>query len=335
MKHIAKYFTAVVVILGLVACSNQRFGTVTQGDHFGQNVSYNNKVDVLWVVDNSNSMSQHQQKIAEQVSAFVSALKNSGMDFHIGVTTMDMSSSGEKGRLLATPLGSPAVLTKSTPNMISVLQQRLQMGDGGSSVERALEATKAALSEPNLSGANAGFRRFDPSDKTKGAVLAVIYLSNEDDESGSAVPDPVAFFDSVSVDSQYVNEAPQWVVSFIGTTPEDPACQTVPWTKEDGLAYINLAQKSGGGVASICNGNFSAAISNIKGHILTMMTEWHFPKTPVESTIKVFINGVQIPNDATNGWTYVATRKVLQFHGTAIPPINSSIDVQYTQDFSQ
>lgn len=334
MKNIAVIFTTLVAVFSLVGCSQQKFGTVDQTNHFGQSATYNNKVDILWVVDNSNSMAQHQQRIAQEVPGFINALKATGMDFHMGVTTMDCSSSGEDGRLVAAP-GTPTYLTNSTPNMVSILQQRLQLGDNGSSVERALEATKNALTEPLASGFNAGFRRFDAADPTKGAVLAVIYLSNEDDQSGSAVPDPVAFFDAHAVKSQYVTDMPQWVVSFIGSTPDDPSCKTVPWTKEDGLAYIALANKSGGASSSICSGDFAAALKNVQGHILTMITEWHFPKTPVESTIRVFVNGNEIANDPVNGWTYVAARKVIQFHGTSIPGLGASIDVQYTQDFSQ
>lgn len=317
-----------MVLLAAIGCSQQQFGVLPQNSKFSQEPHYNNKVDVLWVVDNSNSMLQHQQKIADQVSGFINALKSTGMDFHMGVTTMDVSSTGEKGRLLATPLGSPTVLKNSTPNMLSILQQRLQMGDGGSSVERALEATKLALTEPLASGYNSGFRRLK-SDRTEGAVLAVIYLTNEDDESGSAVPDPVDFFNKNSVISNY-SGLPQWVVSFVGTIPDDPSCSTVPWTKEDGLAFINLANKSGGGISSICNDNFAEAIANIQGRILSVLTEYYFRKDPLVSSIKVYIDGVQIPNDPTNGWTYFDTPKPrIRFNGTAIPPIGSNIVVDF------
>lgn len=325
MKHTVTKITAVFVFFATLGCSEQQFGIIEQEKIFGQQVDYNNKVDVLWVVDNSNSMLQHQQKIAEEVSAFINALNRTGMDYHMGVTTMDVSSSGEKGRLLAAT-GTPTVLTRSTSNMLSILQNRLQMGDGGSSVERGLEATKLALTEPLVSGTNKGFRRLS-SDKAKGAVLAVIYLSNEDDESGSAVPNPVAFFDTNSVVNKYGDA--QWVVSFIGTTPDDPTCSTVPWTKEDGLAFISLASHSGGGVSSICSGDFATALANIKGHILSMMTEYRFDKAPLESTIEVFINGVPVPKDPTNGWTYIQARRVLRFNGSAIPPIGSTIKVDY------
>ena len=328
MKHMITNLMTAGAILTLVGCSNQQFGVVPDNKIFGQQVDFNNKVDILWVVDSSNSMAQHQQKIAEQVSIFLNALNSTGMDYHIGVTTMDVSASGEKGRLISLPLGSPTVLKRTTSNVLSVLQQRLQMGDGGSSVERALEATKLALTEPLVSGSNAGFRRLS-SDKATGAVLAVIYLTNEDDESGSAVPDPQAFFDSHSVLTPWGD--PQWVVSFIGTTPDDPNCSTVPWTKEDGLAYIALAQHSGGGISSICSQDFAGALTNVKGHILSMMTEYRFNVAQIESSIVVHINGQFIPKDPVNGWTYIASRHVLRFNGSAIPPMGSTINVVSTK----
>lgn len=317
-----------IALLAAAGCSQQQFAVVAQNNKFAQQAHYNNKVDILWVIDSSNSMLQHQQKIAQQVSGIINALKSTGMDFHMGVTTMDVSSTGEKGRLLATPLGSPLVLTNSTPNMLAILQERLQMGDGGSSVERALEATKLALTEPLVSGYNKGFRRLK-SDRSEGAVLSVIYLTNEDDESGSAVPDPAAFFNNNSVISSY-SGLPQWVVSFVGTIPDDPSCSTVPWTKEDGLKYIALANESGGGISSICTDNFAEALANIQGRILSVLTEYYFQKDPLESSIKVYIDGVQIPNDPTNGWTYFASPKPkIRFSGSAIPPIGSTIQVDF------
>jgi hypothetical protein len=327
MRNITRHFIfgiAAACLLLTTACSEHQFALMDTELSFGQTVTYNNKVDILWVVDSSSSMSQHQQKIAEQVSVFVNALRNTGMDFHIGVTTMDMSSTGEKGRLLNTPTGTPTVLKASTGNLTSILQTRLQMGDGGSSIERALEATKLALSEPLKSGYNVGFRRDD-------AVLTVIYLSNEDDESGSAVPDPVAMFDGFSYQSMWGDE--QWVVNFIGTTPEDPNCTTVPWTVEHGLKYIELAEHSGGSSNSICSGDFSSALTNIKGHILTMITEQYLGvKKPQVNTIKVYINGQLIPQGATNGWTYHADRNSIKFHGTAIPPVGSKVFIDFVQE---
>lgn len=329
MKNITIRFTVALACLWLMGCSQQKFGVLDNDTSFNQTPTYNNKVDILWVVDDSTSMSPFQQKIAQEVPNFVSALKATGMDFHMGVTSMDCSSTGEKGRLVAAA-GTPLVLTNSTPNLVSILQQRLQMGEMGSSVERGLEATSDALTEPTASSSNAGFRRLN-SDGT-GAVLAVIYVSNEDDQSGSAVSDPVAFFDSQSV--QTYGE-PQWVVSYIGTTPDDPTCKTVPWGTEYGLTYISLANHSGGAAESICNGNFATALTNVKGHILTMMTEYHFAFTPVESSIVVKVNGQLIPNDPNNGWTYISSRNVIQFHGSAIPPVGARVDVSANKDISQ
>ncbi len=46
-------------------------------------------VDFLWVVDNSRSMEDKQQALAEAIPAFLKQLKNSGLDYRVAVTTTD------------------------------------------------------------------------------------------------------------------------------------------------------------------------------------------------------------------------------------------------------
>ena len=106
----------------------------------------------------------------------------------------------------------------------------------------------------------------------------------------------------------------------------------MPWTVEHGLKYIDLANYSGGAVASICNDDFASAITNVQGRILTMMTEWFFPRPPQEATIAVYINGQALAKSASNGWTYDSTRRSLKFHGSGIPPAGSKIKVDFVQE---
>jgi hypothetical protein len=72
------------------------------------------KVDILWVIDNSGSMCQEQQKLREKFDEFVSEFGEKNIDFNIGVTTTHMEPNHSyepvavPGRLQATPQPVPS-----------------------------------------------------------------------------------------------------------------------------------------------------------------------------------------------------------------------------------
>lgn len=311
---------AAAAVAMTVGCSEQKFGLAPEEQQFGNKIAYNTEVDVLWVIDTSSSMDKHQSLLAAQVGLFVDSLNKTGLNYQMAVTTMDMSSSGAKGKFL----GSPAILTASTPGLISQLQARLQAGASGSPVERGLEAMKASVSAPlsSAGGNNYGFLR-------PNALLAVIFLSNEDDQSASA--DYGAFLDSVR--PPLPSGERSWVAQFMGVTPDDPTCKTSEWDQagysEAGLKYIALADESGGNSEAICDADLRRALTNVKARILEIITEYKLARVPNLSTLQIFINGALVPQDAVNGWTYHSNTNSIRFHGTAVPRSDATIMVKY------
>ncbi|MEL6180847.1 MAG: hypothetical protein AAFS10_17945, partial [Myxococcota bacterium] len=57
-----------------------------------------NKVDILWVVDNSGSMCEEQASIREEANRFVQELADAGLDFQVAVITTDMEDPTQSGR---------------------------------------------------------------------------------------------------------------------------------------------------------------------------------------------------------------------------------------------
>ncbi len=178
-----------------------------------------NKVDVLFLIDNSSSMTAMQTQLQARFASFFQVftdLAASGIyaDLHIGVVTSDYgagtttqpgpggcqaSPGGQKG--LLQPLGSAAPATCARPVGVNFIQYVVAPGGGvassnlpagqdvnatfscmanvgavGCGFEHQLESVYAALHN-NVE--NAGFLRDD-------AILAVVFLTNEDD--GSAPP---------------------------------------------------------------------------------------------------------------------------------------------------
>jgi hypothetical protein len=180
-------------------------------------VGANRDIDILFVIDNSQSMEQEQAALQAQFPLFMSVLRNieGGLpNVHIGVVSSNVGvggysiggcgAQGDNGELQNVARGgcSPPTgkfISDVSANNQNMPDQRIQnysgtledtfaciaaLGTGGCGFEQHLESMKRALN-PGEQPANAGFIR-------DGAYLAVIIIADEDDCSAgnSMVFDP-------------------------------------------------------------------------------------------------------------------------------------------------
>lgn len=286
----------------LMACNKQTYSLPETSQEFSSSITYNNKVDLVLMVDNSTSMSTYQNRLAAQAGGMINALNAYGMDYRIVVVTTDMRAEGNGGKFV----GSPKVLTKETPSLSSVLTSRIQQGNDGSTLERGLQSIETALNKET------GFLRDD-------ALLAVLTLSNEDDYSEFDVNHYKQYFDHLKPKFNGVTQA--WLVNFIGVPSLNSNCTTAldGIYKEPGLRWIELANASGGLNQPICDTTLDLAVKNIRQRIVEVLTEFALGRKPVLGSIVVKINGKLIPESATDGWEYLEDGHRIRFHGTAIP----------------
>lgn len=315
---------ALIVTASLVqtACGNgaaAKYDLDQVGQNFGQKILYNNKVDIVFIVDNSTSMSQHQNRLNSQIPSLVSALQSLKMDYHIVAISTSMGLDGNGGRFL----GAPTVLTSSTGNLQSLLQQRIAMGDTGSNNERGLYSLETALGASYLAGEGKGFLRDD-------ALLAVIELSDEDDKSGKTASYFANMLDKVKPVG--ADGRKSWIFNFIGVLENSSACRTFNDYSEVGTVLMQLADISGGNKESLCSNSLSSAVSNIKARIVQILTDFYLKSRPIKNTLKIAVNGQLVSEDATNGWSYIEEngKFIIRFHGNAIPPADADIRVDFT-----
>lgn len=155
------------------------------------------KVDILWVIDNSGSMSDEQNAIATNLPYFLDFALQEEIDFQLGVTTTDVDSNGEMGSIVpvhgdAVQPPEPRILTRYTNNLKDTWNTIIaSLGTVGSATEKPLEAARLALElrntddNPNTSQAkdgNKGFIRHD-------AALSIVFVSDEPDSSPLTVPE--------------------------------------------------------------------------------------------------------------------------------------------------
>ncbi len=296
----------IVFIIGMIACmsacSKSQYSLPDSSQQFGQSVKYNNKVDVVLLVDNSSSMDTYQNKLAQQAPGMIQALNSFGMDYQLVVVTTDMRAGGNGGSYV----GNPQILVPGTQNLSNILTARIKQGTGGSDQERGLESIEAALNN-------------QPSFLRSDALLAVIALSNEDDHSPDNSNHFISYLDQLKPKFNGFTQA--WIVNFIGVPNLQSSCSTAldGIYKEPGLKWISLAEYSGGLVQPICDTTLAEAVSNIRKRIVEVLTEFSLGREPVLGTIVVKINGVTIPESNENGWEYIAEGNRVRLHGSVIP----------------
>lgn len=294
-----------------------------------QGSTANNKVDILWVIDNSGSMDTKQANLATGFDSFAQLFVNKGFDFHMAIVSTDTYATnhapiaGQAGLFQ----GAPSVITNATPSFSNTFKANVQLGRNGNSDAKALDAIELSLSPALLNGANAGFLRAD-------AHLAVIILSDSDDYNSTATETSVRnFLDGIKPDKFDVisrTYKKNYTISGVIVDQTNPANTTCPAPFDDGVKLRSIALATNGSVASICEANFGPGLTQISQKIAEAITEIKLGQEPDVSTISVFFNGVAVAKDNVNGWSYSATGNKILFHGSAIPTDNTSISIGYT-----
>ncbi|MGZ3773248.1 MAG: hypothetical protein ACXVCY_02225 [Pseudobdellovibrionaceae bacterium] len=318
-KEFSSLVVAVISILTMACNQPVNFNLPPTSNNFGQSISYNNKVDILWIVDNSSSMLQHQESLNAQIPALVDKLNSLKMDYHIAVVTTSMGGTNPNGGRF---IGTPPFITSATPDLLKSLSARMVIGENGSDNERGLESMEMALSANSPSSEGAGFLRSD-------ALLVVTALSDEDDKTAASNPSEhyVNFLDSLK--KPWADGSRSWLFNFIGVLSNSPNCRTFNDYSEPGLLFIDISKASGGVQESICNVDLSQAVSNIHARIAQILTDFKLSKKPLVQSITVTINGHSIPRSNVNGWDYIDALNVIRFYGSAVPPADASIKVDF------
>lgn len=156
-----------------------------------------NKMDLIFVVDDSGSMSQEQSNLATNFPQFAALLSQyttpdgDHVDFRVAVTTtgrdqdytislggtsLPTHESGDNGAFKNNCGNPQRYLDGTDANLGADLACRANVGTGGPSYEMPLLMSKWALSERMADNTNTGFLRDD-------ALLGVVYLTDEDDDS--------------------------------------------------------------------------------------------------------------------------------------------------------
>ncbi len=315
-----------VAMLALAACNDNALSRLDQVDVYFQEGS--GAVDILFVVDDSISMANEQELVAQGFQGFISVLDDVDVDFHLAVTTTDMDDANpDAGRFV----GDPPWLTREDDYYEAFLE-RVHVGTDGSDKERGLEAALAALTDPGLQRIQGDFLREE-------AALALVFVTDENDCSdrgGIQDDDPGEACYASDADLVSVREftleflaikGPQGRVTASGILgPEREMGCDGSWP---GTRYMTVIDQLDGIQGNICDTDYRPILGEIGEQIVAPQTVFQLSEQPVEETIEVMVDDVAIPRDPQEGWTYDDELRTVNFQGSYVPPYGSVIEIRY------
>lgn len=328
MRTLSSVFTALSVGLFCSGCViDNGFVERTAFDVWYQEPT--DEVDILWVIDDSNSMRAEQETLAAGFSSFVTELEGTGTDFHLGViTTTFLYEDPNRGTLL----GDPKIITQDD-DYIGIFPDRVQVGISGDGKEKGLEAAAFALSSVMTTGngPNAGFLRPD-------AHLLVVFVSDEDDCSDKGAlnnEDNVAcynqYFDLAPV-TEFVSEmealkdgySKVQLGAIVGPEESSGCLDAVA-----GSRYIEAAKLTGGLIGNICQADWSQILYDLGLNAVGIHATFELTHGAVEGSIEVKVDDVVVPEGAVDGWTYDSEFYTITFNGSALPDRGAVIEATY------
>ena len=326
VKESAENFNVVENVLGTFSVEadedyGQKFSVTKTPDkeleHYTQSeevvtvdsVDTETKVNILWSVDNSNSMADHQRELAENFSQFIQDFVAKDIDFKMAIVTTDSAVNKDSdGKLNATEL------KKNKQQFIDDFKSKIKVGTMGSVLEYSFKYAKKFFEQ-------------NPSWIESDSLLVVIFLSDEREQSKGTVK---SYEDYLS--SLVSNDAERLKVFSIcrenytfGTKVFDGGC----------TRYKELSTSTDGLVRDITKDSFTDISKefgkNIVNTLVTLKSVFPLSISPGNfDQLKIQVNGSTVPKDEKEkeGWNYDTDTNAIEFFGSYLPPSGSRISIR-------
>lgn len=280
------------------------------------------KVDILFVIDNSGSMSEEQRNLRTNFTAFANFARSLNVSYQIGVVTTDN----------AKLRGNPKIIRSSDADPVAAFGRNANVGDSGDGTERGLEMAYQALSEPLISADNVGFLRNDAS-------LEIIMVSDEEDQSPATLDFYTTFYFSIKGAR---NTNLLHVSSIAGDVPG--GCNSNNGSAEAGQRYKEVANRTAGVFGSICDASFATTLQAIGNRAFGQRSQFFLTRQPDRAqpfTVRSYTNeaacdadsantgGTVVAENPNSGYTYDAMSNSIIFAPQATPPRGTCLKVKY------
>jgi hypothetical protein len=304
-------------------------------------------VDVLFVVDDSGSMSDDQDQLAANFPQFYTTSNVDDADYHIAVTTTltvgssciptpsSPTCSDDEMSGYYTSCSNEHFLTPSSSNPenqfscnVQVSDQRNPSRDTSDSGEGGLRGAYNFLSAPKINdpAINGGFLRDN-------AKLHVIIVSDEPDQSRGPTDLYVDFFRNLK---GFRNES---LVAVSAIAKRDgESCSSDDGDVGD-ERYETVVDALHGRFQSLCDQDWSDNMRQLGLDSVGLQVEFFLSRAATESSLSVCVrNGsstapcqpaTETSDGAANGWFYDAAANSIVFNPGSVPQRGSRVEVRY------
>ena len=255
------------------------------------------KINILFVVDNSGSMTEELRSIATQFTSFLEDIKKT--DYRIAIITTDWIN--DRGQFLPFPngqkfLSNPAGNSSVHSQNVNYFQQVVKRPVGDNDDERGIYALNMALDNSSHSDF------FRPH-----SLFMVIIVSDEDERSyGGKVPEgyfgevpPLESYDLPDTFFRKVSHHNKYSIVEVHSIIIPPGKKRCPGV--EGRIYAQASKPSNailarygnirkGHVGSICSSNYSGQLGPIADTLLNV-TPIPLPCFPIRESVSLQVEG--------------------------------------------
>jgi hypothetical protein len=259
------------------------------------------KTDILFVIDNSGSMSRNQSNIKNNFDYFINVFNAASADYQIAfITTDDQNFVAGKivSNLSTDPVGEVAEIID-------------QIGTGGSATETGVYYTWYSMQPGGDAELCGAFSRAD-------SKLVVIYVSDE--------PDFAERFTTMTwlqfADDLKSQRSSNALVSAHAVAGDYPSgCSTSFGYAQFGSGYYDVVTELGGEYMSICATDWGNQMDTLARETIASSI-YYLGSNPIEPTIEVVVNGIIVTN-----WEYDEILNAIVFD--TAPAEKSITDITY------
>lgn len=284
------------------------------------------KIDFLWVVDDSCSMASSQDAVYTAGTTFSSRLASAGLDWRVAASTTGYYPTRFEGSFRNWSTSAANMLTWFDSANMSWFGTN---GDGRETGLLGLTSFVQALPKPGTSAV--------PGPIRSDAQLQVIFLTDAPDQSGSTAAETLeAVRDALQPGQRFVAHGIR--------CPLRETCGDSPVDRSD--EYLNLAELTGGVVGDIRTFNVSSptpAQRARQGETMAAILRsaiagagQQLAGFPIASSVRVAINRTigpctkaDVPRSAEDGWDLDPSTGKLIIYGSCAPAPGATMAVSY------
>ena len=290
MKSISHVFLCFLIGISFTACSKENYiyvqkaGNHTDKSYPVKEMQGSSSVDILWVIDNSGSMSSYQQQVVTNSNAFMQDFIKQQLNWKMGLISTDKNDHPYAG------FSGSAKLDASVADPVGTFQLAVnQLGTDGDSTERTFTPIVQSLTN-------------DPNFLRPNTPLAVIMVTDAEEQSSITAK---TFVSQLSLLTQGRN-----IFAYGVYASADFGCDSSEgaWNYKGSPYEGFISTAMNGQTFPLCK-DFGTSLVNIAHDIVTRVaySAIYLKGRPDTSTLQVIYQGKELPPGPTEAggyWTY-------------------------------